>query len=116
MLCVLSLTLSLLLLMLLMLLLLLMLRQVPPGVPVSILWGADDPWEDMREGRRLFGHYPCVTGAWCVLGCGVWDGECAGERGLGGCCSAAYRTRAASAAATDAAGIDRRLMCVMCVV
>lgn len=58
-----------------------MLRQVPPGVPVSILWGADDPWEDMREGRRLFGHYPCVTGAWCVLGCGVWGGVGAGEGG-----------------------------------
>eukprot|EP00878_Enallax_costatus_P002483 GHUV01002663.1.p1 GENE.GHUV01002663.1~~GHUV01002663.1.p1 ORF type:complete len:406 (+),score=72.01 GHUV01002663.1:129-1220(+) len=38
-----------------------LLEQMPPGVPVSILWGADDPWEDMKEGRRLFAHWPCVT-------------------------------------------------------
>jgi hypothetical protein len=57
--------------------------QVPPGVPVSILWGAEDPWEDMREGRRLFAHYPCVTGA-CVgvrararvCGCGCGERAC----------------------------------------
>jgi hypothetical protein len=35
--------------------------QVPAGLPVSILWGADDPWEDMREARRLFAHQACVT-------------------------------------------------------
>jgi pimeloyl-ACP methyl ester carboxylesterase len=29
-------------------------------VPVSILWGEADPWEDHVEGRRLFGGYPCV--------------------------------------------------------
>jgi hypothetical protein len=45
--------------------------QVPPGVPVSILWGADDPWEDMKEGRRLFAHYPCVTGTLEGVGWGV---------------------------------------------
>jgi hypothetical protein len=39
-----------------------LLAATPPSVPVSILWGADDPWEDMAEGRRLFAHYPCVTG------------------------------------------------------
>lgn len=39
-----------------------LLEQMPPNVPVSILWGADDPWEDMKEGRRLFAHWPCVTG------------------------------------------------------
>lgn len=39
-----------------------LLEQMPAGVPVSILWGADDPWEDMKEGRRLFAHWPCVTG------------------------------------------------------
>eukprot|EP00775_Hariotina_reticulata_P011962 gene11962-12105_t len=38
-----------------------LLQQVPAGIPVSILWGADDPWEDMREARRLFAHQPCVT-------------------------------------------------------
>ncbi len=34
---------------------------MPQGVPVSILWGADDPWEDMREAKRLFAGWPCVT-------------------------------------------------------
>ncbi|WIA19379.1 hypothetical protein OEZ85_004004 [Tetradesmus obliquus] len=38
-----------------------LLAATPPSVPVSILWGAADPWEDMAEGRRLFAHYPCVT-------------------------------------------------------
>jgi hypothetical protein len=67
---VLALFLLLLLLLPLLLLLLLLLCQVPAGVPVSILWGADDPWEDMKEGRRLFAHYPCVTG---VRGLGVLE-------------------------------------------
>ena len=30
------------------------------GVPVSILWGREDPWEDVVEGKRLFAGYPCV--------------------------------------------------------
>eukprot|EP00879_Flechtneria_rotunda_P028385 GHRR01030491.1.p1 GENE.GHRR01030491.1~~GHRR01030491.1.p1 ORF type:complete len:207 (+),score=68.22 GHRR01030491.1:354-974(+) len=38
-----------------------LLAGVPEGIPVSILWGADDPWEDIKEGRRLFAHHPCVT-------------------------------------------------------
>ncbi len=29
-------------------------------VPVSILWGDKDPWEDMVQGRELFSGYPCV--------------------------------------------------------
>ncbi|KAF8058837.1 MFDX1 [Scenedesmus sp. PABB004] len=38
-----------------------LLAATPAGVPVSILWGAADPWEDMAEGRRLFASQPCVT-------------------------------------------------------
>ncbi|MEW5304367.1 MAG: hypothetical protein WDW36_006980 [Sanguina aurantia] len=29
--------------------------------PVSILWGAADPWEDVVKGRALFASYPMVT-------------------------------------------------------
>ncbi|KXZ44026.1 hypothetical protein GPECTOR_75g750 [Gonium pectorale] len=29
--------------------------------PVSLLWGEADPWEDAREGRRLFANLPSVV-------------------------------------------------------
>ena len=29
-------------------------------VPVSLLWGEKDPWEDVNEGRRLFASLPPV--------------------------------------------------------
>ncbi len=29
--------------------------------PVSLLWGEADPWEDVREGRRLFASLPSVV-------------------------------------------------------
>ncbi len=30
-------------------------------VPVSMLWGELDPWENVNKGRELFAGYPCVT-------------------------------------------------------
>jgi pimeloyl-ACP methyl ester carboxylesterase len=30
------------------------------SVPVSMLWGEKDPWEDMKKGRDLFSGYSCV--------------------------------------------------------
>jgi pimeloyl-ACP methyl ester carboxylesterase len=39
-------------------------------VPVSLLWGAEDPWEDSREGRRLFASLPPVTEFVELPGCG----------------------------------------------
>ena len=28
--------------------------------PVSILWGALDPWEDPKAGKEMLSGYPCV--------------------------------------------------------
>lgn len=28
--------------------------------PVLILWGEEDPWEPIEDGRRLLAHFPCV--------------------------------------------------------
>lgn len=39
-------------------------------VPVSILWGNKDPWEDCKEGRRLFASLPAVTEFVELDGCG----------------------------------------------
>ncbi|KAF5833880.1 Alpha/Beta hydrolase protein, partial [Dunaliella salina] len=30
------------------------------SVPVSILWGEEDPWEDINLGRKFFAHLPSV--------------------------------------------------------
>lgn len=40
------------------------------SVPVSMLWGTDDPWEDCREGRRLFSGLPAVEEFLELPGCG----------------------------------------------
>ncbi|KAI8464386.1 MAG: Alpha/Beta hydrolase protein [Monoraphidium minutum] len=39
-------------------------------VPVSLLWGVEDPWEDCKEGRRLFAPLPAVTEFVELPGCG----------------------------------------------
>lgn len=36
------------------------LAAMPPGVPVSILWGREDPWEPVGQGRELFAGQACV--------------------------------------------------------
>lgn len=39
-------------------------------VPVSIIWGVDDPWEDIKLGKALFGSKPCVEEFIELLGVG----------------------------------------------
>lgn len=59
-------------------------------VPVSVLWGTEDPWEKAGQARVLFEGCPAVTEFIDLPGCGhcpqvVWVGACASaERGLGG--------------------------------
>jgi len=34
--------------------------QASPGVPVRLLWGAADPWEDPAEARQWASDHPCI--------------------------------------------------------
>ena len=41
-------------------------------MPVSILWGTADPWEDHRQGRALFGGLPAVVWGGALRVCWVY--------------------------------------------
>jgi len=34
-----------------------LMAALPPGVPLSVVWGAKDPWENVDQGRALFSRY-----------------------------------------------------------
>ncbi len=40
------------------------------AVPVRLLWGADDPWEDPKEARRWANAFPCIQELQVLSGLG----------------------------------------------
>lgn len=40
------------------------------AVPVRLLWGADDPWEDPKEARRWANEFPCIQELQVLSGLG----------------------------------------------
>jgi pimeloyl-ACP methyl ester carboxylesterase len=40
------------------------------AVPVRLLWGADDPWEDPKEARRWANTFPCIQELHVLSGLG----------------------------------------------
>ena len=40
------------------------------AVPVRLLWGADDHWEDPKEARRWANEFPCIQELQVLSGLG----------------------------------------------